>query len=154
MPHESPRHARCAARRRLRRAVRVGVSRLGLGATSHSGREVSHCAFDSTSSFSLRRTEPVRYRKTEGLTAKTTRGGDIKGFRNRFGVDAVRISSGFLHPIALLALRARRHHALESRHARHDDLIAIRFKNDIAHAAANRGQHRIECDDGHGGSRS
>ena len=81
--------------------------------------------------------EEIGYGQPKGLPAKLLRRGDIDRLGRRVGIDGLRVYGGSAHLLPALPLGHARHMAVETRHPRDDELVAICLVHAIAHAAAD-----------------
>lgn len=94
--------------------------------------------------------EEIGHGEAEGLTAEFLRRRDVDRLRRGNGIDAFRVGRRFTHPVATLTLGGAGDIAIEARHARGHDLVAISLVDDPADPAADREECWIEGYDGHG----
>jgi hypothetical protein len=80
--------------------------------------------------------QKIGYSQPEGLAAELLRRGDIDRLGHRVGIDGLRVRGGRAHFLAALLLRRTGLIAVEARHTRDDDFVAIRLVHAIAHPAA------------------
>jgi hypothetical protein len=90
----------------------------------------------------------------ERLASQFFGDGEVIGLRGRLGINPLREGGGIAHPGAAIALRGGRHIAVEPRHARDDDFVAIGIEDQVTKPAAKRLEHGMEGAGGHGRARS
>ena len=82
--------------------------------------------------------EKIGYGEAKGLPTRLLRRGDVDRLGRGVGIDRLGESGRGAHPVATIPLRRARHVAVEARHARDNDSVAIGLEHSVTQAPANR----------------
>ena len=87
----------------------------------------------------------IGYGQVKGLATELLRGGNIDRLCSWVGIDRSRISRRRAHFLPTSPLRRTRHVALEARHARNDNFVAVGLEHMVTQAAANRRAQHLDA---------